>query len=59
MKKVRPWLGLYLWMDGARLKEIEGQLDAQKDKVKDHKLVMNGTSSNPSLSEFHDDSSHS
>lgn len=59
MKKVRPWLGLYLWMDGARLKEIEGQLDAQKEKNKDHKMVMNGTSPNASRSEFHDDSSHS
>ncbi|MEM8523902.1 MAG: hypothetical protein AAGG68_04620 [Bacteroidota bacterium] len=50
MKKVRPWLGLYLWVDGARLKEIEGQLDAQKEKDKKRKPHLNGVSADAILS---------
>ena len=59
MKKVRPWLGLYLWMDGARLKEIEGQLDAHKEKDKKQRILVNGTSSNDSFSESSNNGSHS
>lgn len=50
MKKVRPWLGLYLWMDGARLKEIEGQLDAHKEKDKKRNLHLNGVPTDALLS---------
>ncbi|MEN0049684.1 MAG: hypothetical protein AAF806_21670 [Bacteroidota bacterium] len=57
MKKVRPWLGLYLWMDGARLKEIEGQLDAQKEKDKRQRLQLNGVPADSLLSNRRNDSS--